>query len=228
MKARFYPFLSVLLFASLLGGLVGCSNDNDEGQKEEPIEPTPIACLLENTITISDIDNIPENVTFDKIKAEISGVDWSIIDNVEATYQQGSAKLVLPSTFSSEKLQFVDLSNKRIGYWPGTSDKPDALVAALKDFIAYKGTTKVGRIFLSDWNRKGSSAKKAFVYYHFADRDYNLSGRNSSYYYQASFKKGWNAFANINPASETTTGNILCTTTIPEAELRWRFESWVY
>ena len=230
MKFRFYRLLAALFFLSSLSLLTGCSDDEDKGKEEEIEKPAPIACLYENAITISDIDGIPDNVTFDKIKATISGTYWEVIETVETTYKQGSAVLALPATFSSEKLQPADRTDKdKYGYWPGVSSDPQAMVAALGDFIAYKGDTRVGRVFLSDWSRKGSSAGKAFIYYHFADRDYDLSGSNKSYYYNASFKKGWNAYANINPTSEETVGNILCTTSIPtETGLRWRFESWVY
>lgn len=230
MKTWFNSLFFTLLFAGIAGLMSGCGNE-DEGKKEpEPQgQPDPIACLYDNAITISDINGIPENVTFDKVKAEISGFEWQVIGTIEANYKDGSAIMVLPSSFSSDKLQPADRSDKsKYGYWPGTADNKDALVAALNDFFAYDGTKKVGRIFLSDWNRKGSSAGKAFIYYHYADRDYKLSGSDKSFIYNASFTKGWNAYANIRPISEDVTGGNRCTTAIPETDLQWQFESYVY
>jgi len=115
------------------------------------------------------------------------------------------------------------------GYWPATSDEPNALVATLGDIIAYQGTDKVGRIYSSNWSGEGSTAGKAFVYYQYADRPFSLTGQNNSYYYSdCTFKEGWNSYANINPVTEGgTSGNIHCTTTVPE-DIFWCFESWVY
>ena len=78
---------------------------------------------------------------------------------------------------------------------------------------------------------KGSSAGKAtLVSYQYADRSFTLTGSDKSYYYSnCSFYKGWNIFANINPASEGGTAKVLRTTTVPESTLFWRLaESYVY
>lgn len=121
-------------------------------------------------------------------------------------------------------------NNNMAGYWPGKASDPDALVATLGDIVAYRGDEKVGRVYRSDWPGEGSSATKAFVYYQYADRPFEVTGSTTSYYYSdCSFVAGWNAFANINPATEGSHGNIRCTTAgLDERELTWNFESWVH
>ena len=117
------------------------------------------------------------------------------------------------------------------GYWTGTSNDGDALVATLGDFFVFNGEKKVGRIAISNWTGRGSSAGKAtLVSYQFADRPFSLTGSDKSYNYSdCSFVRGWNMFANINPASENGTGKVLRTTVVPESTLFWRLaESYVY
>jgi hypothetical protein len=139
--------------------------------------------------------------------------------------------LALPLEFPAEQLQVADRRGGNMaGYWPGTASDPAALVATLGDFIAYRGDEKVGRIYRSDWSGEGSSASKAFVYYQYADRPFEVTGATTSYYYNdCSFVAGWNAFANINPSSEGLHGNIRCTTAgLDRLELTWNFESWAH
>lgn len=215
-----YPFLLVWLMLPFF--ISGCSEDDEEGE----LEPSS-----DTTITILDIQGIPENVSFDRAVAEITGNCWSIIGKVEGVYKEGQIILDLPTDFALEQLQNVDRrDNNMCGYWPATSSDPEALVATLGDIIAYQGDKKVGRIYLSNWTRKGSSAGKAFIYYQYADRAFTLTGSNSSYRYSnCSFNQGWNAYANINPASEDSSEKIRCTTAIPQdMGLFWGFETWVY
>ncbi len=75
-----------------------------------------------------------------------------------------------------------------------------------------------------------SFGKATLVSYQYADRSFTLTGSDKSYYYSnCSFYKGWNIFANINPASEGGTAKVLRTTTVPESTLFWRLaESYVY
>lgn len=198
-------------------------------EEAEPIEPPAPEPTVEPSIIIAKINNIPANVTFDRVEANITGECWSNIGTVKAKYENGCAIIILPTDFTAEQLQIVDRrDNNMCGHWPATSDNPDALVATLGDIIAYHGDDKVGRVYSTNWPGKGSSAGKAFVYYQYADRPFSLTGRNNSYYYSdCTFSKGWNGYVNINPASEETSGNIHCTTSIPN-DIFWNFESWVY
>lgn len=214
--------LFLLIFSVVL--TISCSSDENE---KEPDPDTPGY----SEITITDIKKIPENVTFDKVKVEITGACWSVIKELSFPYTNGQVIMSLPTTFLPEELQKVDRQDGDMcGCWAVTSSDPEALVASLGDIYAYKGDKKVGRIFLSNWDREGSSAGKAFIYYQYADRPFLLTGSEKSYYYiDFLFNKGWNAYANINPLSENTEGNIRRTTNIPDAsELFWCFESYVY
>ena len=69
--------------------------------------------------------------------------------------------MTLPTSFPSEKLQTVDRRNGMGGYWTGTSDDADALVATLGDFFVFNGDKRVGPIAISNWSGKGSSTGKA-------------------------------------------------------------------
>ncbi len=52
--------------------------------------------------------------------------------------------MTLPATFPSERLQKVDRRNGDMaGYWTGTSNDGDALVATLGDFFVFNGDTRV-------------------------------------------------------------------------------------
>lgn len=208
---------SFLLLIILMLSMSGCKDDLDI--------PGPKASLFDDKIMIADIIGIPGDVVFNRLVADISGTCWEVIDCVEAPYENGEAILELPSSFPSEKFQHVDRSNGMCGHWPAKSDDPNALVATLKDIFAYQDDVRVGRVYLSDWIGEGSTASCAYIYYQYADRPFELSGSNSSFYYNsASFFKGWNVYANINPDTEQR-GNILCTTVISDdRQLRWRFE----
>lgn len=220
----FFLALLCLLFVGLMSG---CKDDDNDSPDPDPY-----------TITVSDVIGIPDHVVFDRVKVEISGTCWEIIGSVEATYEHGDAVLTIPSVFLSEKLQKVDRSgNDMCGHWDVTASDPNALVARLGDFFAYNGDKRVGRIYLTDWTGEGSNSEKAFIYYHYTDRPFTLSGYNnqSSYVYSTSFKKGWNAYANINPVEQFDSngnvirGAILCTTSFSDrTALRWRFESYMY
>lgn len=216
----------VLLLSLFLSSTHGCIRE--EG---EPLPAFPNTCLVNDEIIISDIAGIPEGVTFDKVKAEISGVDWEIIATVEAAYDGGEFVLRLPVDFASGELCKVARDNVSdySGFWPAKTNNPGAKVAGLGDIFAYDNGEQVGRIYLSDWSGKGSTFEKLFIYYHYADQPFTLSGYNfttgnnrKTYLYEASFRQGWNAYANI---SQTEGGIVLCTTSIPvRAPLVWRFQ----
>lgn len=218
-----YPVISVLLIFSLL--MTGCSDNEKEEELPAPDIPDY------STVIVKDIQNIPANFTFDRVEVEVTGVDWQVIETLEFPYVNGQVVMTLPTGFSSEKLQAVDRRNGMGGYWTGVSDDADALVATLGDFFVFNGEKRVGRIAISNWSGKGSSAGKAtLVSYQYADRPFTLTGSDKSYYYSnCSFNKGWNIFANINPASEDGSAKVLRTTVVPESTLFWRLaESYVY
>lgn len=217
-KCFSYPFISVLLIFSLI--MAGCQDD--DGPEQEP--PIP-----DYTIIVKDIQNIPENFVFDRVEVKVTGVDWSVIETLTFPYVNGQFIMDLPTVFSSETLQKVDRREGMGGYWTGDADNGEALVATLGDFLVFNGDKKVGRIALSNWSGKGSSAEKAMIGYQFTDRSFSLTGGDNSYYYSnCSFVRGWNIFANINPA-EDSSQRVLRTTHVPESTLFWRLaESYVY
>lgn len=229
--SQLFPFISVLLISGFL--IVGCHDDDDGPEQEPPAPelPTPEPPDY-STIIVKDIRNIPENFTFDKVRVQVTGLDWSVIETLEFPYENGQIVMALPTTFPSEKLQKVDrrVGIGVVGYWTGTADDGDALVATLGDFFVFNGETRVGRIAISNWSGKESSAGKAtLVSYQYADRPFTLTGSDKSYYYSdCSFNEGWNIFANINPA-EGSSQKVLRTTNVPESTLFWRLaESYVY
>lgn len=203
------------------------------GDECPPGKKMPNTCLYQDQVIISDIVNLPDGVTFDRVKAEIQGVEWSVIATVEATYADGKLTVMLPPSFGSEELckGVRDAANDYDGFWPAEeTDNRNARVAKLGDLFVYDGDKKVGRLFLTDWSREGSPTGKAFVYYHYADQPLTLGGYNltakaggqKSYRYVASFTEGWCAYAEI-PQSDG--GINLVTTDIGrKRELRWRFE----
>lgn len=218
--------------------LPGCKDD------DEPAEPViPNTGLYENTLTITNIHGLPKtrSVVFDRVEVEITGCDWGIIGTVGAAYADGKIVISLPTEFTSEELMKCARDDWKdyTGFWPAATDNPDARVAALgNDIVAYLGDRRVGRIYLTDWTGEGSTTGKSWVYYHYADRPFALSGNNftnpnpdatgqyasPSFRYRASFAKGWNAYIN-SPQSDG--GIALCTTDIPaDKELFWRFEAW--
>lgn len=214
-----YPFIFLLLIFSLL--MVGCSDDENEGEPPVP----------NYTIIVKDIQNIPDNFTFDRVEVEVTGADWQVIETLTFPNENGQIIMDLPTVFSPEVLQKVDRRGGDMGgHWTGTSNDGDALVATLGDFFVFKGDKRVGRIALSNWTGKESSAGKAMIGYQFADRPFSLTGSDNSYYYSdCSFVRGWNMFANINPASGNSAAKILRTTVVPESTLFWRLaESYVY
>lgn len=213
-------FFLLLMLSSLISS---CS----DSEKEEI--PEPHSGLHNNTLTIMNISNIPTNITFDRVEVKITGACWSVITTIEAPWQDGQAVITLPNTFLSNQLQNVKGgADDMCGHWLATSSNVEALVATLGDIIAYRDDTKVGRIYFSNWDGQESSANKAFIYFQYANLPFSLTGHNSTYYYDnCSFKVGWNAYANINPADEDVQGNVRCTTAIP-TNLFWSFESWVY
>lgn len=191
-----YPVIFVLLIFSLL--MAGCSDDENEEQ------PPALDVPDYSTLVVKDIQNIPADFTFDRVEVKVTGVDWQVIETLSFPYENGQIVMTLPTSFPSEKLQTVDRRNGMGGYWTGTSDDADALVATLGDFFVFNGNKRVGRIAISNWSGKGSSAGKAtLVSYQYADRSFTLTGSDKSYYYSnCSFNKGWNIFANINPAQK--------------------------
>ena len=218
-----YPVISFLLMFGLL--IAGCSDNENEEELPAPDVPDY------STIIVKDIQNMPKNFTFDRVEVKVTGLDWQVIETLIFPYENGQIVMTLPATFPSERLQKVDRRNGDMaGYWTGTSNDGDALVATLGDFFVFNGDTRVGRIALSNWSGNGSSAEKAtLVSYQYADRPFILTGSDKSYYYsECSFNKGWNIFANINP-SEGSSQKVLRTTTVPESTLFWRLaESYVY
>ncbi len=220
--SQLFLFISVLFISGFL--ITGCHDDDDVPEQEPPIP--------DYTIIVKDIQNIPEGFVFDRVEVKVTGVDWSVIETLTFPYENGRIIMDLPTVFSSEVLQKVDRRGGDMsGYWTGTSNDGDALVATLGDFFVFNGDKKVGRIAISNWTGRGSSAGKAtLVSYQFADRPFSLTGSDKSYNYSdCSFVRGWNMFANINPASENGTGKVLRTTVVPESTLFWRLaESYVY
>ncbi len=220
--SQLFLFISVLFISGFL--ITGCHDDDDVPEQEPPIP--------DYTIIVKDIQNIPEDFVFDRVEVKVTGVDWSVIETLTFPYENGRIIMDLPTVFSSEVLQKVDRRGGDMsGYWTGTSNDGDALVATLGDFFVFNGDKKVGRIAISNWTGRGSSAGKAtLVSYQFADRPFSLTGSDKSYNYSdCSFVRGWNMFANINPASENGTEKVLRTTVVPESTLFWRLaESYVY
>lgn len=218
---RYLLIISILFSSVCLTS--SCSDDDDDFPK------LPNTCLSDDEIVIENIINIPEGVTFNKLKAEITGNDWGIIDVVETTYSEGKAVLSLPTSFSRGELQKVvrDSISDYAGHWYAITDNADARVAELGDLVAYYNDKRVGMISLTDWTGEGAIIKKSTIYYHYTDQDYTLttcSKMDSYQYKEASFKKGWNAYANINLSEESGAGAIVRTTAInKDTSYVWRF-----
>lgn len=109
--------------------MAGCSDDENEEQPPAPDVPDY------STIMVKDIQNIPADFTFDRVEVKVTGADWQVIETLEFPYKDGQIVMILPTSFPSEKLQAVDRRNGMGGYWTGTSDDADALVATLGDFF---------------------------------------------------------------------------------------------
>lgn len=84
----FYHTSLFLIFTLILSG---CSKDENTNNQPDP-EPKVIS-----SITITNINNIPANVTFDRVKANITGECWSVVGTVEAKYEDGKAIIQLPT-----------------------------------------------------------------------------------------------------------------------------------
>lgn len=154
--------------------MAGCSDDENEEQPPAPDVPDY------STIIVKDIQNIPADFTFDRVEVKVTGADWQVIETLEFPYKDGQIVMILPTSFPSEKLQAVDRRNGMGGYWTGTSDDADALVATLGDFFVFNGDKRVGRIAISNWSGKESSAGKAtLVGYQYADRPFTLTGSDN-------------------------------------------------
>lgn len=174
--------------------------------------------------------NVPYNKLFDNVRAEISGVDWETIATVGTQVTDNSVTLILPEDIPADRLCKVarDSRNDYTGFWPatGVSDR-SALVAGLRDIIAYRDDERVGRLYPTDWDGTAETSVGSYsVYFHYSDRPFALSGIDlggESFVYNASFSSGWNIYANINRGASPSD----CTTTFPEnLPLRWRFEPW--
>lgn len=215
--------------------LCGCSKDDPAPSDPRPASTTLAKCFADGDVVVSNVWGIPENVTFDNIRAEVSGEDWRVITTLETGYSGGGAWLSLPESFSAGELMKAGRYNASdyTGYWPAVTDDPAAKVAALKDINAYDGDKKVGRIYLSDWTGTGSKDGKMFVYFQYADRDFSLSGYNftlrpngqKSFRYEASFKNGWNAYAQVK---ESDNMSLFATSVPADHKLYWLFESHIY
>ena len=206
--------------------LLSCDNNDD---------PVPSPPFLENDeITISNIYGIPSGVSFNKIKVEIQGYDWQVIDIIEANYTDGKAVLLLPSGFAYEKLMKVAREDRSdyTGFWHADSDNANARVAGFAEISAYDNEKKVGTLILTDWSGSGSRELSANVYYHYTNEPVNLTNTqkdtNKSYTFRASFQKGWNAYAYINPLDAligTAEGKVQCVSPVPaERKFAWYFQ----
>lgn len=230
MLRKSFIILQFILVLSITFTVCSCSKEEEE--KEEEKIPHYVAGLYQNQLKIDQVLNIPDEVSFDKIKVKLTGKCWSSIDEVETTFHNGEAILTFPTSFAAEQLQVVDRKEDDFcGFWPATSDNPSARVSALKDIIAYQGEKKVGRLYLSNQATDLVAAKKIFIHYQYTNEPFVLKGQNKSYLYKdCSFHKGWNAYATINTfLANGEAEQALCTTIIPaDYTLRWFFESWVY
>lgn len=226
--------ISLFLLICSINIIVGCDDD----EKGEDVPPQlPNTYLEDNKLIISDILGIPSDVVFNEVKVEISGVDWEVIDIIEADFIDGKATLTLPTGLPTEKLMpavviITDKNGKQkydnTGFWHATTDKPNTLVAGLKDINAYYNGKKVGRVYLSDWIRKETRVGKSWIYYHYVDEPFSLTGSNGIYTYALNFQKGWNAYANrvVRVSTDTYKESVSRTTTIPEERVFfWQFES---
>ncbi|NDV57198.1 hypothetical protein [Bacteroides sp. 519] len=205
--------------------VMACENDDEE---YTPLS-LPHVYLSNNEITIADIVGIPNNVTINKLKVEITGADWEIIDVIESTYSDGKFVLSLPDPLPDSQLQKVvrDNASDYAGHWRAETNNPKAKVARLLDIVAYNNDEPVGVLCLTDWPQEGTIVGKSWIYYHYSNQTYTLSGTYGSYVHQASFQKGWNAYANTNVSEEADYGSVICTTEIPMATTYiWYFKGY--
>lgn len=195
--------------------------------------PPSTATLL----TVSNVQGLEaatgETIVFDRVEAEIKGVEWSVIATVSADFSSGKATLALPSAIASDRLCKAarDGYNDYTGFWPAANvSERSAGVAGLGDIVAIRDGKRVGRLYLSDWD--GVPANKygaCFVYFCYQDRPYTLSGYNlaapgssTRFFYDASFTRGWNPYYHVYNGQHTKV-----TTDKPgDKPLVWRFERW--
>lgn len=208
--------------------LASCSSDAPDPVPGRVPEPMPMTGLEGNTLTVELTGaGLPDGIAPDRVTVDVTGFDWQIIATIEAPVVDGCAILLLPKSFAPEELQRPDRREDMGGRWPAEASDYSAGVAALGDILAWQGDAKVGRFYVSDWDGTGNTNNKSFIYYHYTDRPYTVSGSKSGFIYEASFETGWNAYANINPSAPGSSNGILCTADIPsDIPLAWRFESW--
>lgn len=198
--------------------------------------PAPVGSSAGAAWSFEGTVDVPFDRTFDRVRADIKGFDWQVVGHVEAevgvSVEAGGhvVALTLPVELSDADLCKVarDTYNDYAGWWPAeTVSDRTAKVAGLGDILAYRGDVCVGRLSVSD-------GSKTFVYFHYANRPFSLSGNNlhrpdesDSYLYQASFKAGWNAYANISGQRfGANASGMICTTELPAAAtLDWQFEA---
>ena len=186
-----YPVISFLLMFGLL--IAGCSDNENEEELPAPDVPDY------STIIVKDIQNMPKNFTFDRVEVKVTGLDWQVIETLIFPYENGQIVMTLPATFPSERLQKVDRRNGDMaGYWTGTSNDGDALVATL---VSYQ------------------YADRPFIL---------TGSDKSYYYSECSFNKGWNIFANINPSEGSSQKVLRTTTVPESTLFWRLAESYVY
>jgi hypothetical protein len=178
--------------------------------------------------------NVPFSRDFDNVRAEITGIDWTMIATLEEQTIDYETAISLPVVLPADLLCKVarDSYNDYDGFWPARecSDR-DAKVANLGDIVAYRGDEKVGRLYPTSWNSDNPAEKSGawFAYFHYTDRPFTLSGTNLtapggdvSFTYDVSFRTGWNIYYRRYEGRRT-----LVTTTLPDdVSLWWRFEAW--
>ena len=186
-----YPVISFLLMFGLL--IAGCSDNENEEELPAPDVPDY------STIIVKDIQNMPKNFTFDRVEVKVTGLDWQVIETLIFPYENGQIVMTLPATFPSERLQKVDRRNGDMaGYWTGTSNDGDALVATL---VSYQ------------------YADRPFIL---------TGSDKSYYYSECSFNKGWNIFANINPSEGSSQKVLRTTTVPESTLFWRLAESYIY
>lgn len=215
--------------------LMSCKGDDPVIRP--PLPAAPYTGLVGNKIVIKKIRKLPDGLHIDSLWAKIQGNRQKVVATATGYPDGNGFVMELPATFDEDQLiaSQWNIGEFLSGFWPAVSSDPLAGVANLADIVAYDGESRVGRFYLSDWTGEGGSEGKAFIYYHYAEREFSLSGYNlnvyqspgfqpSYFYSSAVFEPGWNAYANINPAGS---GVVKCTTDIPGGlDLQWSFESW--
>lgn len=224
-------YKSILSLAALAIGLTCATSCDDDDYT------IPYTRLDGSKIVVNNIQGVPNGVHIEYLSANIQGKRQKVVDTVKGFYDGENFVIELPGNIDPDLLiaSQWNVGEFLSGFWPAVSSDPTAGVAHLADILAYNGDDIVGRVFLTDWAGTGDSYGNAFIYYHYADSEFTLSGNNlnvyqspsfkPSYFYKSpTFKPGWNVYANINPSGE---GVMTCTTDIPKGlNLQWRFEAW--